>query len=61
MKFDKMVAEMMTAAEFSLVREKNHRVWKHPSGAVITTSKTASDWRILKKIERDIRRALVTA
>ena len=60
MKFDKLVTEMMTAAEFSLIREKKHRVWKHHTGAIITTAKTVSDQRALKNIKRDIRRALQT-
>lgn len=45
---------------FSLHRAKNHLVFLHASGARLVTSKTASDSRALKNIERDIRKLLET-
>jgi hypothetical protein len=46
---------------YSEHRSKRHRVWKHPSGAVVTTGSTISDHRALMNIERDFRRALAAA
>ncbi len=43
---------------FSLKRSRKHLVFVHPSGAHLTTSKTASDNRALRNIERDIKRLL---
>jgi predicted RNA binding protein YcfA (HicA-like mRNA interferase family) len=45
---------------FSLHRAKNHLVFLHASGARLVTSKTASDSRALKNIERDIKKLLET-
>jgi len=53
---------LMRASQFTLRRQSGkHLVWQHASGALVTTSKTASDHRALKNITRDIRRALATA
>jgi len=53
------VTPLMRVHEFTLRRESGkHRIWQHASGALVTTSKTASDHRALKNIERDIRRSL---
>jgi predicted RNA binding protein YcfA (HicA-like mRNA interferase family) len=43
---------------FKLMRCKKHFVWKHPSGASLVTSKSASDYRALANIERNIKRLL---
>jgi hypothetical protein len=48
----------MSDRGFSLVRCKNHAVWKHISGAQVVTPKTPSCSRVFKNIERDIQRAL---
>jgi predicted RNA binding protein YcfA (HicA-like mRNA interferase family) len=43
---------------FSLVRQKKHFVFKHPSGAVFVCGKSASDYRAIRNAERDIRKLL---
>lgn len=43
---------------FKLMREKKHFIWKHPSGVVLTTAKSASDRRALTNIDRRIKRLL---
>lgn len=48
----------MTAHNFTLIRDKNHQVWKHTSGAQVVVGKTISDARAFKNIERDIRKVL---
>ena len=38
---------------YELRRQSNHLIWKHQmTGAVVTTSKTPSDWRALRNIEK---------
>jgi len=51
------------AAKFGFieVRHKRHRVWQHPSGAVVTTGSTLSDHRALANIEKQFRRSLASA
>lgn len=44
------------AAEFGfeLRRQAKHLIWQHPiTGAVVTTSRTPSDWRALRNIAKD--------
>lgn len=43
---------------FVLARQKKHFVFKHPSGAIFTCSKSCSDHRALKNAERDLRKLL---
>jgi len=52
------IAPIMAHYGFVEVRRSRHRIWQHPSGAVVTTGSTLSDHRALKNIERDCRRAL---
>jgi predicted RNA binding protein YcfA (HicA-like mRNA interferase family) len=49
------------AARFGFMehRRKRHRIWKHPSGIVVTTGSTLSDRRALLNIEKQFRRALM--
>jgi hypothetical protein len=48
------------AAKFGFVevRHTRHRIWQHPSGAVVTTGSTLSDRRALMNIEKQFRRSL---
>lgn len=52
------IIKLCTKHGFSLHRSRNHLVFIHPSGARLTTSKTASDSRALRNIERDIKKVL---
>jgi hypothetical protein len=52
------IAPIMAKHGFIEKRSKRHRIWQHPSGAVVTTGSTLSDHRALANIERDCRRAL---
>jgi len=53
------VTPLMRASQFTLRRQSGkHLIWQHASGAIVTTSKTASDHRALQNIRRDIRRAV---
>jgi hypothetical protein len=52
------IAPIMARHGFIEVRRTRHRIWQHPSGAVVTTGSTISDHRALMNIERDCRRAL---
>jgi len=54
------VHNLMTSHNFTLLRDKNHQVWKHTSGAQVVVAKTISDHRALKNIERDVRKVLST-
>lgn len=54
----KSIVELCARYGFSLHRAKNHLVFLHPLGARLVTSKTASDSRALRNIERDIKKIL---
>ncbi len=56
-----MIAAIAAKYGFVEVRHKRHRVWQHPSGAVVTTGSTLSDHRALANIEKQFRRSLVSA
>jgi len=56
-----LIAPIMVSYGFTLKRCNKHRVWKHFSGATVTTSATCSDWRAARNVERDIKRALCAA
>ena len=43
---------------FKLVREKKHFVWKHPSGAVLTTPKSTSNRHAPNNLNKRIKRLL---
>lgn len=55
------IAPIMARYGFAEKRSGKHRIWKHPSGAVVTTAATPSDRRALANIERDCRRALAAS
>jgi predicted RNA binding protein YcfA (HicA-like mRNA interferase family) len=46
---------------FKLMRSKKHFIWHHPSGAVMTTSKSASDQRAFANIDKQARKAISQA
>lgn len=43
---------------FVLHRQNKHLVFKHPSGAILVTSATASDWRAVKNLEQNAKKIL---
>lgn len=43
---------------FALHREKKHYIFKHPSGAVLTCSKSSRNRHSLANVEADIKRIL---
>jgi predicted RNA binding protein YcfA (HicA-like mRNA interferase family) len=57
MKIAKQIEKLMLSRGYRLARSKKHNVWVNNKGHMITTSKTTSDAaRLLKNIERDIRK-----
>lgn len=50
--------DVAEAAGFQLVRSKRHLIWRHPSGAQVTTAATPSDHRALQQARSLFRRAL---
>jgi hypothetical protein len=46
--------------DFVLQREKNHYVFKHPSGKIFCTSKSTLDTRFLRNVESFIKRTLAS-
>lgn len=48
-------AKIAVQKGFELLRSSGkHNVWKHPSGAQITSPKTTSDWRSIKNFASEI-------
>jgi predicted RNA binding protein YcfA (HicA-like mRNA interferase family) len=43
---------------FALHRQGKHYIFKHFSGKMLVCSKSTTDWRSLKNVERDIKRIL---
>ena len=54
----KEIVRIVNHYGFVLARQKNHYVFKHPSGAVFVCGKTLSDKRALENIKKEIRRVL---
>ena len=52
----KELKRLMKINDFTLVRQKKHLFWRHKDGAVVVTSKTASDHRALKNIATQIKK-----
>jgi len=53
------IALEMREQQFTLHRSTGkHRIWKHSSGALVTTPKTPSDHRCLLNVRQTVRRAL---
>ena len=51
----KELKKLMKKNHFIILRMKNHIVWQHISGALVTTSKTPSCKHALKNIMKDIK------
>ena len=57
MKIEKQIEKLMLSRGYRLARSKKHNIWVNSKGQMITTSKTTSDAaRLLKNVERDIRK-----
>ena len=52
----KELKRLMKINDFTLVRQKKHLFWRHKDGAVVVTSKTASDHRALKNIATQLKK-----
>lgn len=50
--------DIMRVAGMVLVRERKHRVYRHPSGRIFVTAKTASDRRAIANNIAELRRFL---
>ena len=55
----KRIIKLAKSYGFTLVRQKRHLIFKHPSGKIITTSKSSSDKRALKNIESTIKNLIL--
>ena len=55
---NKDLNKLMKSYQFERVRTGKHYKWQGPNGAVVFTSKTASDKRALKNIKSNIVRQL---
>lgn len=54
--FKDQFAKIAVKKGFELLRSSGkHNVWKHPSGAQITSPKTTSDWRAVKNFTSEIK------
>lgn len=55
---DKDLRKLIREAEkegWEFYTHRTHIKGKHPSGQTTTISRTPSDWRVLKNIQRDLR------
>jgi hypothetical protein len=58
MRFRSELLELAAHHGFELIRCRRHWIWRHQAtGAVVCTSGSPSDFRALRQIERDMRRA----
>jgi predicted RNA binding protein YcfA (HicA-like mRNA interferase family) len=55
----KQIVAMVESHGFKLQRQKNHYVFKHPSGKVFVCGKTLSDKRALMNIRKEVVRILL--
>ena len=53
-----LVLKELRKLGYQLARSKNHLVYKHPSGATVSVSSTASDPRAFSNLLSDARRML---
>lgn len=58
MKIRNQIKKLMRNNGFSLIREKSHYIWKHSSGAIITTAKTPSGNYAIAQCNRQIKKVL---
>lgn len=54
----KQIVTLVESQGFKLQRQKNHYVFKHPSGKVFVCGKTLSDKRALLNIKKEVVRLL---
>jgi predicted RNA binding protein YcfA (HicA-like mRNA interferase family) len=53
----KEIVKLVRSYGYELVRQKKHLVFQHPtSGQVFTCAKSASDFRAMRNVERDLKR-----
>lgn len=50
----KELETLMKSAGFSLARHKRHAIWKHPSGAMVSTSMSPSDKNAVKRAAQQL-------
>jgi predicted RNA binding protein YcfA (HicA-like mRNA interferase family) len=55
----KHIVALVESYGFKLQRQKNHYVFKHPSGKVFVCGKTLSDGRALMNIRKQVVRILL--
>ena len=54
---NKDIEKLVRSYGYELVRQKKHLVFQHPiSGQVFTCAKSASDFRAMRNVERDLKR-----
>ena len=50
----KDISRLAAQFGYELRRQSKHLIWQHQiTGAVVTTSRTPSDWRVLRNITQD--------
>lgn len=54
------IVELAKSYGFTLLRQRRHLIFKHSSGKIITTARSASDKRALKNIESTIKKLILT-
>ena len=54
----KELKKLMKRNDLKLIRQKGHAIWKHKSGALITTSISPSCIHAIKNIKKDIKKTL---
>ncbi len=52
----KEIETLMERAGFARLRTKRHTLWRHPSGAQISTSQSPSDGNAVRQVQRELRR-----
>ena len=54
----KQIVALAQSYNFKLIRQTKHLIFRHESGAQVVTSASCGDWRALKNVESDIKKAL---
>jgi predicted RNA binding protein YcfA (HicA-like mRNA interferase family) len=54
----KALVEAAKKYGFVLHRRNKHLIFKHPSGAILVSSATASDWRAVRNLEQNAKKIL---
>jgi predicted RNA binding protein YcfA (HicA-like mRNA interferase family) len=55
---NKEILKLAKRYGYALVRQTKHLIFKHPTGSVLVTSKSTTDYRALRNTEREIRKQL---